>query len=767
MRGAEFCRAYSGHVDDWLKELFESAGGDCCSVALTAVGGYGREELSPQSDLDVLLIHDSTNGIEDLAVGIWHPIWDEGLKLGHAVRTITETLELSRHSLDTATSLLSLRFLAGDAEMAELTKQSAEHQWRAGAEVWLPRLVADSRKRGRRNGALAFRLQPDLKDSTGGMRDMQALGFAALAKPDLMVSNTPLPDEAYESILAARVELHRVSGRSNNLLTLEMQDDVASALGYSGAEELMTEVSSAGRTAAWVVDNTWSRIENWSRPRLWQFHGRLEELFEGVFFDGDEIVISSDVGVGDAFTALRIAVAAAERDARIELKSLQRLRDVRPMGDTWPADGRELFVRLLASGRSAIPVIESLEQVGAMVKILPEWESCQGLLQRNDYHRFTVDRHLCEAAAEASALIARGDEIDRPDLLLVGAFLHDIGKGYEGDHSKVGMALVERIAGRMGFGEEDAATLSKLVELHLLLPDVATRRNIEEVGTVLRVAAKVGNVSVLRLLAALTEADSVATGPSVWSSWKATLIRGLVSRTEHYLLGGELSELPKSFPTQEVLDRMSTGRQHLTAGGQMILTITPQDAAALPTLAGVLTLNGLGVLSAMLYTECGMTAQLARVDTPGQDDAVWGKVLDNFKAALDGRLALADRLSRLTRTAWTSAPQPAAPQPVVGSFIRFDNDTSTTCTVLELAAPDSMGLLFRITSALVSTGLRIERARVQTLGDHVVDSFDVTDAEGTKITEAARLEEIARLVEPVIRDAPRHQRVRREDAAET
>ena len=763
LRGAEFCRAYSRQIDDWLKELFESAGGFSFSASLVAVGGYGRSELSPHSDLDAWLIYDEPFGIEDLAVGLWHPIWDEGLKLGHAVRTIPETLKLAEKSLDTSTALLCLRHLTGDEEMSRRLKTEAERRWKSRADEWLPRLVSDSRKRSGRFGEVAFRLQPDLKDAAGGLRDMQALEFAARARPDLVGADVSLPGDPYEAILAARVELHRVSGDSSSLLALEYQDEVAEALGFTSTEAFMTEVSAAGRTAAWVVDNVWARIEDWSERGSGKRSGSVKEIAKGVYLQGREIFLDPEVQLEkDPLGILRAAAAAATSDARIERKSLQRLADAPPLGERWPEGGRELFVSLLASGRSAIGVVESLDQVGAMVKILPEWASCRCLLQRNDYHRYTVDRHLCETAAEAAAIIDRGDEISRSDLLLIAAFLHDIGKGFSGDHSKVGMKIVEKIATRMGLDKKDTATLVKLVELHLLLPDVATRRNIEGVGTVLRVAAEVGSVQVLRLLAALTEADSIATGPSVWSEWKAKLIRGLVRRTEHYMLGGELSELPRSFPTPEVRERMHAGDLFLEAEKQKMLAIVPKNPGVLPILAGVITLNGLSVLSAVGCVDAGMTAYLLLVDSPWPDSLLWQRILADARKALDGRLALEDRLSRLTKSSWTSDSQPSAPQPIVGSFVRFDNDISANSTVLELAAPDSMGLLYRITSTLVGAGLLIKRARVQTLGDHVVDSFDVTEESGEKVTDPARLKEVAGLVTPVISDAPRHQRVRRE-----
>ena len=748
--GAVFCRAYSRRVDEWLADVFRDAGGSGHGVSLVAVGGYGRSELSPESDLDLLLLYERGTDVSDMAGGLWYPIWNEGLKLGHAVRTVAETLQLAAEDLDTATALLSARHIAGDPALSERLTGSAREQWSRRARKWLPRLVSDARWREFEHGAVAFRLQPDLKESTGGVRDVQALRFVALARPDLADPDGGMVREAYETLLAARVELHRATGNARNLLTLELQSDVAAALGHRSVEDFMTEVAAAGRTVGWVADETWARVEHWAAPRgLRRRRIAATTLEPGVliYHDHNEVRLAPEVQLdGDPLRALRVAVAAASRGARIERDSLLRLgRDMPPLGDPWPPGARELFVELLACGRNAIPIIEALDQAGAVVKILPEWETCRSRLQRNDYHRFTVDRHLCETAAQAADMIAGGEvDVQRPDLLLVASLLHDIGKGYPGDHTEVGMELMDTIARRMGFGTDDTATLVRLVELHLLLPDVAIRRDINELGTVQRVAAQVRTVEMLQLLAALTEADAISTGPSVWTRWKADLVQGLVRRTGNYLRSGVLGGRSGAFPTPEVIEAMRTGAEMLEVSERELLVVVPSEPTVLGAVAGAVSLNGLNVLSAAVHTAGGMTALSVFVEPPAGVGLDWGPLLVDIRAALAGDLVPAERLARWAHAA-ARGGDPLAPEPVTDSYVKFDNEISSS-TVIEVAAPDSLGLLYWITEALVRSGLHIEQARVQTLGDHVVDSFYVHDGTGGKITDGDRLESIATAV---------------------
>ena len=351
---------------------------------------------------------------------------------------------------------------------------------------------------------------------------------------------------AFEVLLTVRVELHRVTGGRSDRLLLELQDEVAERLGHGDADQLMADVAAAAAAIRWVGDGAYRRIRRALRDRRWRWStGRsrpdVVELGDGIMLDDDRLFLAEDVPVGDdPVLPLRVAAAAAARGAYMDRLMLQHLASGSPpMPDPWPDEAREHLEALMSTGPDLVQVVEDLDQAGLFVRLIPEWGPCRHRPQRNAYHRFTVDRHLLEATAEARRL---RHMVDRPDLLVVGALLHDIGKGYPGDHTEVGMGLVRTIATRMGYPEPDVEMLVAMVEHHLLLPDVATRRDLEDSGTILAVAQSLKSQSLLRLLAALTEADSIATGSSAWSRWKADLVGDLVARVDYVLAGGDAGQ---------------------------------------------------------------------------------------------------------------------------------------------------------------------------------------------------------------------------------
>ena len=276
----------------------------------------------------------------------------------------------------------------------------------------------------------------------------------------------------------------------------------------------------------------------------------------GIVLRGGEIELGEGADpVADPTLVLQAAVAAARHGVRIGRPTLDRLHDeITPWPGTWPVGATDELVALLLEGHSAIDVLEALDQRELFARLLPEWEPVRSKPQRNAYHRFTVDRHLWEAAANAGELAGR---VGRPDLLVLGALLHDLGKGYPGDHTEVGMDLVRVIGPRLGLVPADVETLVAMVEHHLLLPDVAVRRDLTDEATIRQVADAIGTVERLDLLHALTEADSIATGPSAWGDWKAGLVSELVARVRHVLGGGDVKEVTwRLFPDAETLAKM-------------------------------------------------------------------------------------------------------------------------------------------------------------------------------------------------------------------
>jgi [protein-PII] uridylyltransferase len=361
--------------------------------------------------------------------------------------------------------------------------------------------------------------------------------------------------------------------------------------------------------------------------------------------------------------------------------------------------------------------------------------------QRNALHRFTVDRHLCEAAANAADLTT---SVGRPDLLLVGTWLHDIGKGYKGDHTQVGMELVGKIGERMGYPPEDVALLVDMVRLHLLLPDVATRRDLTDQDVIQGVADQVGSLALLELLAALTEADSMATGPSAWGAWKAELVGELVRRTAHALRGGEPDELrdPEQFPGPEVRDLMADGRTVVRVEGAVLTVVAPDRPGLFSRVAGTLALKGVSVLGAEAGGADGIAASQFRIHTSGLE-VDWEEVATDVRRALDGRLAIEARLAQRARTA---RRQPSAMRLVGEPTVRVDNTASGRSTVVEVRAPDRLGVLYRITRAFADLDLDISSAKVATLGHEVFDAFYVRTRGGGKIEDREHIRELERAI---------------------
>jgi [protein-PII] uridylyltransferase len=740
--GAAWCRAHTSRVDAWLRTLWEAAGGGRAGVALVATGGHGRSELCPHSDLDLLLVAKGGEPLDELATRLWYPIWDAGLKLGHSVRTLDEALALARDDLDTATALLTARCIAGDEQLTETLAERAVTQWRANARRVVGELLDRVEERHERRGEVAFLLEPDLKEARGGLRDVHALTWLERAQPVLAPSDEASLGAAYEVLLAARVELHRRSGRRTDTLLLQEQDAVATALGFEDADLLMKSIASSARTVAWTSDVVWRRVQA-SRRRGGLFRERPREVGPGVILEDRAIRLSPGAPVrNDPALVLRVALAAATHRAYIERDALERIAAAAPpMPEPWPDDARWLFTDLLMTGHPATVVIEALDQLGLFHRVIPEWEAVRSRPQRNAYHRFTVDRHLCEAAAEASKL---ADRVDRPDLLVLGALLHDIGKGYAGDHTAVGVDLVDGIARRMGYSDAEVAVLTGMVRHHLLLPDVATRRDLDDDGTIRSVAAQVGSVEMLEMLGALTEADSIATGPAAWGAWKSGLVDVLVARTAHVLRGGDVSDVTDSaFPGEWHRSLLSIRQLVVEGDGDTLTVAAPDRPGLFSRVAGVLSLNGVDVLDATAHSDDGMALEVYRVRGTLGTEPNWQRIEEDVRLALAGRLALRARLAERART--YRKPRPTAARPTRPRVL-IDNETSDVATVVEVEAPDGIGVLYRITTALLECDLDIVSAKVQTLGADAVDAFYVRDASGRKITDAAYLAEVERAI---------------------
>ena len=740
--GIAACNALSDVTDAWLTEIFNAAtAGEKKrdDIVLIAVGGYGRRELAPHSDLDILLVHKSVKNIGDIASKMWYPIWDAGIKLGHAVRTPKETIQLCSTDLDTATALVTARIIAGNQKLGDELISEASSSWKKNGRQWLVQLHRRIIERYAKDGEVAFLLEPNLKEGLGGLRDIHALQWAVDAGLELSSDDRRQLTRCNDILLRVRVALHRHVGRANEILRLEDQAPVAPMAGYATDDQLMAAIAEVGREVAWIADEAWAQLDPPAdRSPI------AQPLAPGVHLLNGEIHLDDAVNVADDPTLLlRVATAAARLGARIDRASLNRLGESSPQWpDPWPAGASDDLVALLLEGEAAIPVLESLDQRNLLVRVLPEWASVRSKPQRNAFHRYTVDRHLWQTVANAAELVHR---VVRPDLLVLAALFHDLGKGYPGDHTEVGIELFAEIGTRMGMPESDQRIISLLIEHHLLLADTATRRDLSDDATITMVAGHLQSTVVLDLLHALTQADSLATGPSAWSDWKAELVALLVERARHVLGGGDMTEVMwRLFPDASVLELMATGEIEIRTQPDRVTVVSPDKPGTFSRVAGVLSLYNMDVLGAEAHSdEQGMAASEFRVSSQ-HGDIDWEPIENNLRLALSGRLALdsrlADRAANARPRRATSALAPAAPT------VRFDDSASSNATFLEVRAPDMVGVLHRITKAIADCGLDIRHARVLTLGNEVVDSFYVREPNGGRINDEAYKNEISRAI---------------------
>jgi [protein-PII] uridylyltransferase len=712
----------TAQVDRWLAELLGAEPG----VALVAVGGYGRKELLPRSDLDVVLLHDGRDGIAAIADRIWYPVWDSGAELDHAVRTVPQARRVARGDLKVALGLLSARHVAGDPDLTGRLRAGALEDWRAAAPARMAELHAAHDERTRISGELAFLLEPDLKEARGGLRDVHAIQAVAAA----WVAPAPGPRvrTAYEQILDARHVLHEVTGRRLDRLVLEEQDEVARTLGLLDGDVLLRMLAGAGRTVAYAVDHTFRQTNRLRGRRFRRRPAERRPLADGVVEQDGEVVLAraADPAV-DPVLVLRAAAAAAQAGLPLAPRTLGRLTECPPLPVPWPAPARDALLALLGAGPSAVGVWEALDTEGLITSLIPDWERVRNRPQRNPLHKFTVDRHLVEAAAHAAALTR---EVARPDLLLLAALLHDIGKGWPGDHSVTGEVVARDAGRRMGLPEPDMELIASAVRHHLLLPMVATRRDLDDPVTVKQVAALVPSRALLELLHALAIADGLATGPAAWNEWKARLVADLVRRVTAVLAG---EPMPGPAPLREdQLALAADGGPAATVRGSEVTVVAPDRPGLLWRAAGVLASHRLKVRSANATSVGGTAVTVFDVEPEFGDPPDPTLVAGDLRRMLLGRLDVEDRLERRARAVPPRGAVIPAPR------VTLVDEASDTATVVEVRAHDAPGLLWRVGRALGECGLNVRAARVETLGAEVVDVFYVTDEDGGPLTDRDR-----------------------------
>jgi [protein-PII] uridylyltransferase len=711
--------------------------------SIVANGSLGRRELVPYSDLDLLLLHDGmpADTVRQVADRLWYPLWDANIRLDHSVRTVTETLRVAGADVSAGLAMLDARHIAGDEKLSAGLIEGVRRQWRTGIQSLFGELVEETHARWRRIGEIAHRAEPDLKLGRGGLRDVQLLDALAtahladrltVARPESSLGSLT---DAHRTLLDVRTELHRVSGRGHDLLLAQFADEISAALHIGDRFALSRTLSDAGRTISYRVDAGLRTAAN-ALPRRGISAMRRRPrrpLDEGVVEYAGEVVLARDARPqNDPMLLLRVAAASAVTGLPIAISTLSRLADTAPELPTpWPREALDHLLVLLGAGPDTIAVIEALDRTGLWGRLFPEWAAIRDLPPRDIVHIWTVDRHLAEAVSRARIFTTR---VARPDLLILSALLHDIGKGRGVDHSVVGAELASEIGTRLGMWPSDIETLAKLVRHHLLLAKVATRQDLNDPQTIANVCEALdGNPILLDVLHALTEADSLATGPGVWSDWKASLVGDLVRRCRMVIAG---EPLPHADPLDpEYLSLAADQKVHveLRPGSSQRLyhavVIAPDQRGLLSKSAGVLALNSLRVHSASINIHEGSAINEFVVSPHFGSPPAAGLLRQQLVGALAGEVDVLATLEQRDREP-PRVPVREAPTGVPAHHstapprIAWFSGTSDSL-IVEIRATDRAGLLASLAGALERAGVDIAWAKVTTRGSMVDDVFCV------------------------------------------
>jgi [protein-PII] uridylyltransferase len=795
-QGLEAARRRADRLDEEIDRLFADAGAPG-GVAVVAVGGYGRREQLPRSDVDLLILHDPSIDGGDLARSVdplLYPLWDAGLQVGQAVRTPQGCTAIARTHLDALTSMLDRRWLAGDRALVEEMTHGVRAFVGEDPAAFVGRLRAAAAERRTRFGAVGHRIEPELKEGEGGLRDVASLRWLAAAVGPLEEAGAlrgperAAVAEAAEFLTRVRSAVHLETGTRTDRLRRDLQPALAEAMGFvvgpglAAEDALMRTVFDHGRQVAHVVRAAFARCA--SEP------------------GGDDGSVS--IPRGDAAAVLR-ALADRAASGAVPAPALLDAIEAAGVDDpvVWTEAVRAAFLRLIAAGDAGVEGLEILDRLGLLTRYLPAWSGVRARPQRDPYHRYAVDRHLTAALREVDRMLADagedGDDLERdavrrvtdPDAVRLGTLLHDVGKIGEGGHVDIGARIAADTLGEMGLPAPTRELASFMVAQHLLLPDTATRRDLTAEDLVLDVASRVGSPERLAALYLLAKADAIATGSSAWTPWRQALLRELVLKVQRAFERGDVGEalaerlaertgrvrslLPGA--ADDALDRfvLTMPRGYFLAiepervaahypviappigpdevrvaavpGARAntyeLLVVAPDRPGLLSWIAGSLALGALSILTAQIFTTAEGTAvdvfEVEGAFEPEVPDGRWQEIRSTLAAAIEGRIAL-DR-----RVADKRARYPSAEGVPVS--VTVDNEASDFSTVIEVGAPDRIGLLHDITAALADLQLDVRVAKVATYADRVIDVFYVRDALGAKVTDPAQFAEIEATVQ--------------------
>ena len=720
-------------TDKYLINLFNNAvkKEDFGKVALIGVGANGRQDLTLGSDFDLVLVHEKDYKIDEIAEKLWYPIWDLGIKLDHSVRTSSQVRNMASMDLAVVLGWLDARTIVGNENLEKQISSLVLQDWRAFADKRLKELYEQVLARKEKEGELSQLIEPDLKESYGGIRDITILrAVAATWKIDIPKK---ILDENSQILQDIRDALHTVLDKPSDKLIRQEQVSVAQLTDLKDADQLIRKVSYSGRIIAHHSDVIWHKVNSLISKSSFIKKLKTENrtpLVDGAVIQDNEVVLAKDSKIAlDETLGLRLAAASSQAGLFIAEHTLERIkREAKPLVQPWNQEAKDAFISLLGSGRHLISTWESLDFAGLIDTWFPIWSQVRGCPQNSQIHSFTVDRHLLESAIYANNYTR---EVSRPDLLLVGSFFHDIGKGGEKDHSDEGAEIMQKLAPNLGFNKEDSEILVKLVQHHLLLPEYATKRDLEDPLTISSVAKIVENETFLDLLYYLTLADMFATGPLASSEWRQQLIQELVEKVRNEIRGVKLEINPHlSKEKQDLVNRkddLVLEMKELSDG--ISLTIVTQDQTGLLGLiAGVLSIEKLLVRSARKDTIGKKAVTTWRVNSLFGDPVSTSQISQTLNLALRGNINIDEKLK-------ARAEYLPKPTNIVKAKIIELKEVSTSSSVIEVRAHDEPGFLSKVANEIAKNGIDIHAAIVETLGSEVVDVFYVREPTGQVLSQ--------------------------------
>ena len=808
-------------------------------LAVVAVGGYGRGELAPFSDIDLLFLFPwkQTAHGEQIVEYMLYVLWDLGLKVGHSTRSIDDCMRLAKRDLTIRTALLEARYLYGEQSLfLEMRKAFGDQVISGAATDFVTGKLAERDARHDKMGDSRYYVEPNIKDGKGGLRDLQTLYWIAKfayqvdSVADLVHRDVLNKAEArnfskdQNFLWSVRFHLHYISGRAEERLTFDVQTMIAERMGYaerasaSGVERFMKHYYIVAKDVGDLTRIFCAAIEaeNMSKPIIRLPRLRRSRDLMGFQTDRDRLTVADeDQFATDPIAMIRLFYVAHNEGLDIHPHALRLVtQNLKRIDKNLRADpeANRMFVEMATSIDTPEMVLTRMNEAGVFGKFLRDFGRVVGQTQHDMYHVYTVDEHTIQAIG-LLAKIERGElrddhpvasevihKISSRRALYMSVLFHDIAKGRGGDHSVLGARVAKRVCPRLGLDAEESETVEWLVNEHLLMSDVAQKRDLNDAKTIHDFVGVVQSPERLRLLLCLTVVDMRATGPNVWNNWKAQLLRELYHAAGDLMSGGQLTnaradrvesaknglrEALGDWPATDIdahLERGYAGywltfdtdtlshharlmreaeneAQPLTIRTRVRvdidvteLTIYTQDHPGLfSRVAGAISAVDANIVDAKVFTTpSGMALETFWLqDNNGSALSASGTLA---KLTVQIERALAGQMKRSEpHTQHTFIPERIKIFKVPPRVI-VNNQASATHTVIEINGRDRPGFLYLVTGALFTLSLQISSAKISTFGERAVDVFYVKDGFGMKITHEGRLATIRKTLLEAIRE---------------